>query len=234
MLVPIVWKVRFAKTVRKRFFPRKVVFLWSVWGGRQGHRSHHSPCLHSPATPGAAVRASAEAPRDDGEQSGGDAMEVCSEHAASLPEPVGERRTSSHRSVPGILLRQVVSVCFVRRMLGWALGSSLPERRELECWLQQELRARPVLFLSSHFVSCARPVLGPEAQEGKAPSPPLHRGLNWDGRNVGCRCRSYDLLICFSIANCVLIGLNLFSSLILGRTQDRRKEIANKCKPIRR
>ncbi|XP_023096930.1 zinc finger protein 511 [Herpailurus yagouaroundi] len=50
-----------------------------------------------PATPGAAVRASAEAPRDDGEQSGGDAMEVCSEHAASLPEPVGERRTSSHR-----------------------------------------------------------------------------------------------------------------------------------------
>lgn len=56
-------------------------------------------------------------------------MEVCSEHAASLPEPVGERRTSSHRSVPGILLRQVVSVCFVRRMLGWALGSRLPERR---------------------------------------------------------------------------------------------------------
>ncbi|VFV24300.1 zinc finger protein 511-like [Lynx pardinus] len=50
-----------------------------------------------PATPGAAVRASAEAPGDDGEQSGGDAMEVCSEHAASLPEPVGERRTSSHR-----------------------------------------------------------------------------------------------------------------------------------------
>ncbi|XP_019664962.1 zinc finger protein 511 isoform X3 [Ailuropoda melanoleuca] len=50
-----------------------------------------------PATPGATVQVSSEARGDEGEQSGGDAMEVCSEHAAPLPEPVGERRTYSHR-----------------------------------------------------------------------------------------------------------------------------------------
>lgn len=66
-------------------------------------------------------------------------MEVCSEHAASLPEPVGERRTSSHRSVPGVFLKQVLSVGFVRTVLGWALGSSRPERRgrRAECWLSR-------------------------------------------------------------------------------------------------
>ncbi|CAK7299741.1 Zinc finger protein 511 [Vulpes lagopus] len=50
-----------------------------------------------PAMPGATVQGSAEALGDDGEQSGGDAMEVSSEHAAPLPEPVAERRTYSHR-----------------------------------------------------------------------------------------------------------------------------------------
>uniref|UniRef100_A0A8C0TUJ9 C2H2-type domain-containing protein n=3 Tax=Canis lupus TaxID=9612 RepID=A0A8C0TUJ9_CANLF len=50
-----------------------------------------------PATPRATVQGSAEALGDDGEQSGGDAMEVSSEHAAPLPEPVAERRTYSHR-----------------------------------------------------------------------------------------------------------------------------------------
>ncbi|XP_025735954.1 zinc finger protein 511 isoform X2 [Callorhinus ursinus] len=50
-----------------------------------------------PATPVATVQVLAEALGDDGEQSGGDAMEVCSEHAGPLPERVGERRTYSHR-----------------------------------------------------------------------------------------------------------------------------------------
>ncbi|XP_059028728.1 zinc finger protein 511 isoform X1 [Mustela lutreola] len=50
-----------------------------------------------PATPGAAVQDSAEALGEGEEQSGGDAMEVCPERAAPRPEPVGQRRTSSHR-----------------------------------------------------------------------------------------------------------------------------------------
>ncbi|XP_045882801.1 zinc finger protein 511 isoform X2 [Meles meles] len=50
-----------------------------------------------PATPGAAVQESAEALGEDEQPSGGDAMEVCSEYAAPRPDPVGERRTYSHR-----------------------------------------------------------------------------------------------------------------------------------------
>ncbi|XP_022355185.1 zinc finger protein 511 isoform X3 [Enhydra lutris kenyoni] len=50
-----------------------------------------------PAMPGAAIQESAEALGEGEEQSGGDAMDVCPEHAAPRPEPVGERRTYGHR-----------------------------------------------------------------------------------------------------------------------------------------
>ena len=52
-----------------------------------------------PATPTASLQVWAGAPGDNGEQSEGAAMEVCSEHAPPAAEPMGERRTYSHRSV---------------------------------------------------------------------------------------------------------------------------------------
>lgn len=58
-------------------------------------------------------------------------MEVCSEHAAPRPDPVGERRTYSHRFVPGVFPQQVPSVCFMRTMLGLSSGSAGSEKRAL-------------------------------------------------------------------------------------------------------
>ncbi|XP_066211606.1 zinc finger protein 511 [Saccopteryx leptura] len=50
-----------------------------------------------PATPTTTLQLSAEALRDDRVQADRDAMEVCSEHAAPPPEPMGDRRSYTHR-----------------------------------------------------------------------------------------------------------------------------------------
>lgn len=95
-------------------------FCWrGAREGRRGDRGRPSRrCLHSPATPGAAVQDSAEAPGEAEEQSGGDAMEVCSDRAAPCPEPVGQRRASSHRSAPGVSPQQAPRLCFMTVVLG--------------------------------------------------------------------------------------------------------------------
>ncbi|XP_051680321.1 zinc finger protein 511 isoform X2 [Oryctolagus cuniculus] len=62
-----------------------------------------------PAMPGARVSTSAGAPRDDGEQSEGDAMEVGAEPGAAPAAPSAERRASGRRVPPTICFGQGAS-----------------------------------------------------------------------------------------------------------------------------
>lgn len=84
---------------------KEIVSSWRVrfWGGWGCAYHMGSPAQlsapRSPATPLASLQVSAGAPGDDGKQSEGDAMEVCSEHTLPPAEPSGERRACSRRSV---------------------------------------------------------------------------------------------------------------------------------------
>lgn len=98
-------------------------------------------------------------------------MEVCSEHAAPLPEPVGERRTYSHRLVPAVCPQQVLNVCFMRMTLGLTLGSILTERSR--CWVGVLASTAVESLTISVSLECLSflcvPCFG--ALEGKAPPP---------------------------------------------------------------
>ena len=112
-------------------------------------------------------------------------MEVSSEHAAPLPEPVAERRTYSHRLVPGTLVQQVVKVSFLR-MLGLTLGSILSGRSGHWVGASASAGAESLtVLLWNASPSRARSLWGPG---GRGTSSPLCHGLGRDRINAGCGC----------------------------------------------
>ena len=117
--------------------------------------------------PGAAEQVLAEALGDDRAPSEGDAMEVCSEHVEPSPEPAGERRAYSHRSVPGHLSEAGSESVLLLENSGFDPGPAQFSLREtaagLERWLQREVKA-------NHPTALGRPG-ALAAQDCKAPPP---------------------------------------------------------------
>ena len=90
--------------------------------------------------PGAAEQVLAEALGDDRAPSEGDAMEVCSEHVEPSPEPAGERRAYSHRSVPGHLSEAGSESVLLLENSGFDPGPAQFSLRETAAGLERWLR----------------------------------------------------------------------------------------------